>query len=334
LAYFKGVDRVSHGMTSRLGLLFNWKFWAFFFRSIKEILEEKSLSFFFKIVFHFLSLLSLLPLFIFFPWDFFAKRVETKSESREIVNTEINEHEAIPMLNSSSEKIDKDKDESVSLQITNLGVNTQEANPMVNFSSSPTTNIQKSNLNKFLSILMKAGLFLIGICTYIVYFCLFLETISIYSRFLLYIITATVKNYQLTLTIFGVLAGILAFVLQIRSKVRNTYIGLKMTIVQVASDLHKEKIESNNIRKNQDEWKSIDGLDMQTHVPELILRSKDGLPCIPKPMYDMIIKKIYPIGIQRLKLLIKLVSMTLFVTYIVMVNQVIVLQDLFFFSQN
>jgi hypothetical protein len=60
-------------------------------------------------------------------------------------------------------------------------------------------------------------------------------------------------------------------------------------------------------------------------VPELIFRSKDGLPCIPKCLYDMILKDRKPVEIERLKVLIQLVVMALFVTYIVMVNQVIML---------
>ena len=147
------------------------------------------------------------------------------------------------------------------------------------------------------------------------YYCLagwlVFHNISIFSKILFFTVTSAIFHYQQSLNVIGIIGGCVAFLLRLLSQTRNEYIRLKMLIVEMAIDIHDEKVKE---RKQEREKKG--SYEASVFAQQLVHTLSDGLPGIPKKLHNEIVQELKPVGTARAKFAVKLAVMSIFVVYI------------------
>ena len=113
-----------------------------------------------------------------------------------------------------------------------------------------------------------------------------------------------------------------------RTQVNNAYLGDKMFILDVVTEVHGAKILEMEQARNRVIKYNEENPDSQIFVPELSWWwARKNWPCIPKQLFNAIILELRPLGNVRAKVLVKLCVMGIFIGFIFTVMQALGMND-------
>ena len=189
--------------------------------------------------------------------------------------------------------------------------------PLYSWTSRSKRRGDKDQSNGFFHSLFKDILILlvVGVPGAILLLLLILS-LKIYLLFIFFTVTALIFHYSVTIGVFSIAAGVVGFLASLATQMRGVYLSDKTLIHGVISAIHDNKKRDvlkklNGEKKGQSEQKAV------TFVPELVWWWKqEKWNCIPLKLYQDIVKKIRPLGGQRVQILIKVVILVTFVAFI------------------
>ena len=131
---------------------------------------------------------------------------------------------------------------------------------------------------------------------------MFMKMCKIMTLFVLYTMKGIVKHYMHTLPAITVLAVSLYYFISTTNKLENKYLEAKKFIYDECILRHEELEEKGRYK--------------QSNSMPLVIFRKDGIPLVPKNLYDLIIKKHLPLKDYELPALAKLCLIATFLVYV------------------
>ena len=140
-------------------------------------------------------------------------------------------------------------------------------------------------------------------------------TVNILISFITFFVTAMIYHYETTATFVAVGIGCLAYLVKIRIRVSDQLLKAKLLIHSVIDEEHS-KFEDID-EKGEHYKQKIQDLADNVYIPEMIYVWRQmKTPCIPKQLYEDCMKKICPVARVRVRLLIKVILLGIFVAFI------------------
>ena len=175
----------------------------------------------------------------------------------------------------------------------------------------------------------RAGLyFILSLATIITCISIIITTLYTYSYFIIFTTTSLLLQYQITVGYVSIIVGCIGFMGSMRSNIKNSYLGDKLFMLDIISEVHQAKILENEEQRNRILRHNEINPCQRIHVPELMWWwTRENWFCIPKLLYNDIVSKIRPVGRVRVKILVKISFLIIFISFIFTVMDALGMND-------
>ncbi|XP_064635065.1 uncharacterized protein LOC135492484 [Lineus longissimus] len=182
------------------------------------------------------------------------------------------------------------------------------------FARSCLRRYKKRQYGKAFLFLTCAGIIILGLLFALL---IFIYSCKIVSLFILYTIKGVIKHYMETLPIISIKVVALYYLLSTTHKLKLFYKEVKKQIFELCVEEQKEMNEKEKELNAKQALQEVNDQEVQEdNKIFLVAYRKDGIPLIPKQLYNKIFDRHCPLREHELAALAKLMMIAIFLFYV------------------